>query len=409
MGTQQAKKQYPTGTRPHGNGIQIKFKPKGYETDCYETLPWSPTPANLAKAGRLRQDIKDAIKHDVFRYGDFFPDSPKSQLKTPGTFAHYCQEWLDRPDHNWKGQSRDKFKGILSRVWMPELYDKPICSITLSTLNRALSSAIVAYKEKQKIEPKKDPSQSLYNDWLLCLRGVFDTAVRDEAISRTTNPAAELKNKKRPKTEPDPFDDEEREAIIADIYKNDGTEWGAWFELGFFTGLRYPSEPSALQWPKISLRKNEMRIDQILVKRVVQTSTKTSVTRTSSLNSRAQSALKKMRKITGFSDGFIFVLPNGNPIGENKRMYAIWKASLKRLGIRYRDIYNMRHSFASWGLTNGLNPAYLAGQMGHSLEEFFKTYAKWIAGAHNALQIELMERAISQNVAETWQEQEDIS
>jgi len=173
--------------------------------------------------------------------------------------------------------------------------------------------------------------------------------------------------------------------------------------------IQYVKPLAALQWPKISFRKAEIRIDQILVKRVVQSSTKTSVARTVKLNSRATSALKSMRRITGFKDGFVFMLPNGNPIGGNKRMYAIWKASLKRLGIRHRDIYNMRHSFASWGLTNGLNPAYLAGQMGHSVEEFFRTYAKWVAGAHNALQMELMEWAIKQNVAETWQGKEEIS
>lgn len=397
MGVKQ--KQYPTGTRPHGNGIQIRFKPAGYQKDCYETLSWKPTPANIIKAGKLRQNICDSIKHDAFRYGDFFPDSPRAQLKTVGSFAHYCQAWLDRPDHNWKPQSRKKFKGILMRVWMPSLYDKPINAIKLSQINATLSQAIAEFKSKQK----KPPSQSLYNDWLLCLRGVFDTAIGDEAIKRSANPAAELKNKKRPKTEPDPFDDDEREAIIADIYKNDGKTWGAWFELGFFTGMRYPSEPSALTWPNLSLKRKEMRIDRILVRGKVQMSTKTSVTRTVNLNSRALAAIKHMRKLTGFSDGFVFTQPNGNPIGENKRMRAVWRSCIKRLGIRYRDPYNMRHSYASWGLTNGLNPAYLAGQMGHSKEEFFRTYAKWLDGAHNALQIELMERAISQNVAKTWQ------
>ncbi len=32
----------------------------------------------------------------------------------------------------------------------------------------------------------------------------------------------------------------------------------------------------------------------------------------------------------------------------------------------------------------GLNPAFVCSQLGHSLEEFFKTYAKWINSESNA-------------------------
>lgn len=397
MGEKRHQRQYPKGVRPHGNGIQIKFKPEGSEGYTYETLAWKHTPANIAKAGKLRQDIVDAIKHGVFRYADFFPDSPKAGVITAGSFATYGQKWLNSPENNWKPQTRYKFVGILNRVWMPDLHHRIITKITLSQLKDALSQATIDFKEKYD----REPSQSAYNDWLLCVRGVFDEAVDDGVIRRSQNPAAELKNKKRPKNEPDPFDDEEREAIIADIYKHEGAFWGAWFELGFFTGLRYPSEPSALEWPKISLKRQEMRIDQILTRMGIQPTTKTSVTRTVDLNSRALAALKKMRKQSGFSGGMVFTLPDGRPVGETKTTRRIWRACIKRLGIRYRDPYNMRHSFASWSLTNGLNPAYLAGQMGHTLDEFFKTYARWIAGAQNTLQKELMERAIIQNGAKT--------
>jgi integrase len=44
---------------------------------------------------------------------------------------------------------------------------------------------------------------------------------------------------------------------------------------------------------------------------------------------------------------------------------------------------------------NGVNPAFMAAQLGHSIEEFFKTYAKWINNQQNEIQMELIERAIN--------------
>ena len=383
-------KQYPTGVRPHGEGIQIRFKQKGSKTYDHETLPWRPTPANIAKAGKLRKDIDDAVNLGVFRYADYFPDSPKASTVQVDHFAAYCQKWLDRPDTGWKPQSRRKFKGDLQRIWIPHLYDRKINSISTGDLLSALESAIAQHVK----DNGKEPSASTYNSWLLCVRGVFDTAVKHQAIKRVNDPSAELQNKKRIKDEPDPFDDDEKEAIIADIYKNDGVMWGSWFELGFFTGMRYPSEPAAILWEKIDLRKGEIRIDQIKVRSQTQKTTKTGVTRIITLNSRARKAVNNMKPITGFKGEYLFLQDNGQPFGEAKRSRVIWGAVLKRLGIRYRNPYNMRHTFASWGLTNGLQPAFLAMQMGHSLQEFFSTYARWIAGANNDLQMRLMEEAI---------------
>lgn len=40
--------------------------------------------------------------------------------------------------------------------------------------------------------------------------------------------------------------------------------------------------------------------------------------------------------------------------------------------------YPWRHTYASIGLTNGLEPAFLAKQLGHTLAVFYSTYATWI-------------------------------
>lgn len=401
---QRRTKQYPTGTRPHANGIEIWFTwPKGSTTRVYKTLDWKSSPANLIKAGKLRQEIVDAIKHELFTWSKYFPDDPRAieegDIERP--FSEYAQIWLDSPEHNWTPQTRYKWKTILNRVWMPTLYSKPIQLLKRSTLTQALKNAVDAFVDKHG----QEPSASLYNDWLTCLRGVFETAINDGVITRAQNPAAEFKNKKRKKTQPDPFDPEEMLAIIEDMYQHEGDMWGAWFEFGFFTGLRYPSEPSALTWQKVDFRKGQVRIDQIRSKHAkdgIQKSTKTGVERFVRLNEFSLHALNKARAISGFiDDGPVFIqgFDKSNqplPVITATPQRNMWRRCLKRLGIRYRDMYNMRHSYATFGLMNDANAAFMARQLGHSLEEFFKTYATWIDRAGADRQVEFIEQGIKE-------------
>ncbi len=73
---------------------------------------------------------------------------------------------------------------------------------------------------------------------------------------------------------------------------------------------------------------------------------------------------------------------------------SYWAPTLKALGIPYRVPYNTRHPYATMMLMAGLNPAFCASQMGHSLEVFFKRYAKWIKGAGDAAEMAKLEQQI---------------
>ena len=52
---------------------------------------------------------------------------------------------------------------------------------------------------------------------------------------------------------------------------------------------------------------------------------------------------------------------------------------LRALGIRSRDAYQTRHTYATTALMGGVNPAYIARQLGHkSAAMLFRHYSKWI-------------------------------
>ncbi len=57
------------------------------------------------------------------------------------------------------------------------------------------------------------------------------------------------------------------------------------------------------------------------------------------------------------------------------------KPALEVLGIRERRQYDARHTYATMCLMAGMNPAFIAGQLGHSVEMLLSTYAKWISSA----------------------------
>jgi integrase len=74
--------------------------------------------------------------------------------------------------------------------------------------------------------------------------------------------------------------------------------------------------------------------------------------------------------------------------------FLFWARMLKRLGIRYRRPYNMRHTYATAMLMAGMAPAFCAKQLGHSVEVFLGTYAKWIDGSHNDLEMARLESSL---------------
>ena len=71
--------------------------------------------------------------------------------------------------------------------------------------------------------------------------------------------------------------------------------------------------------------------------------------------------------------------------GEQKPNYSMssigarWNAAVKRAGIRRRNPYHTRHTFACWLLSAGANPSFIANQMGHeNAQMVYEIYSAWI-------------------------------
>lgn len=94
-------------------------------------------------------------------------------------------------------------------------------------------------------------------------------------------------------------------------------------------------------------------------------------------------AFEAQRQHTQLAGAAIFHNPaTGAPWPDEKQQRLHWKRCLRKLGLRYREPYQTRHTFATLALMAGANPAWVARQLGHvKAHMLFRVYAKWIDGA----------------------------
>jgi integrase len=74
--------------------------------------------------------------------------------------------------------------------------------------------------------------------------------------------------------------------------------------------------------------------------------------------------------------------------------------TLKRLRMRHKRAYDTRATCATIMLMGSMDPAYCAGQLGHSVAVFFAKYAKWINGKRNDEQRAKFNKALERHAAE---------
>lgn len=77
-----------------------------------------------------------------------------------------------------------------------------------------------------------------------------------------------------------------------------------------------------------------------------------------------------------------------------------FKSALQALAIRERRQYDTRHTYATMCLMAGMNPAFIASQLGHSVEMLLSTYAKWISSSSDWRELEKLPPRVE--LAQNW-------
>lgn len=371
------------GVERRENSIRIHFTYEGEpqkETLRTDGKPMPPTPANLKYATRLAAEIRDKIRHGTFVYGDYFPASPNATTGQGVTVADRLDVWIGGMAH--KESSTLKGYKVAVKWWKAKIGDKRVRALLHSDILTALAS-----------EPEW--TGKTRNNKASVLRLALQLAVRDKVI--TANPIDGLEAAAHQRPEPDPFTLEEADAIIAGLAQHYDEQVARYFGVKFFTGLR-TSESLAQRWDWIDWRRKTMGVAEAVVLGEHKDRTKTHSIRHVQLNSRALGFLKDQKEKTFLQPhGLIFVDPRtGERFTDDEPPRELWwRPCLKRLGIRYRSPYETRHSYATMMLMQGVTPAFAARQMGHSVEMFLRTYARWIDGGQNAVEMAKLEALFS--------------
>ena len=372
-----------TGVQVHGGKLRIWFKYNGER--CFESLNLSPSDANQRAAAKLRAEICEKIRHGLFDYAIYFPDSikvTKTQISKSLTFGAMSDLWLTGQAHLAKS-TIEGYRKTLNFHWLPKLANRSMNGITYTELMAMIGSI-------------KFKTGKTRNNSIIPLRRIFEAAYEDDLIP--SNPAARIVYVKHQKKKPDPLTLEEVELVLAYIGEHYPPSINNYFEFAFFTGLR-TSEQIELRWEDIDFRRRIAHIHRAKVRQEINEHTKTYVEREVELNSRAFAALARQQSQTATQ--LIFLNPNTNePFIDDRPLRRVWTPVLKALGMRHRACYQTRHTFATLMLMSGVNPAWAANQLGHSVQMFLNTYARWIREADKGRELSKLEFVLNRKAAE---------
>lgn len=357
-----------------GARIRLDFRYKGVR--CRECLKLELTKANWAYATRLRGEILNAIARGTFRYGDYFPDS-----KRAGIFGHAVSrktigELLD--EH--VGRCREAAKrGNMSpgtvRVYAGD------AELLKDELGRIRAVDLTAGHIKQLIA-KQDCTAKTIRNRLSLLRVVCDEALEEGVLN--ANPFAGLATRRAIKKvatksdwEVDPFSPEERAAFLEACPTDEERDM---YTFWLHTGLR-PGELIAFGWDQVDGVHKRARIDKAAAEREEKGPKTEAGIRDVELDAQAWAALERQRARTFLAGGRVWRSPKFEApwVDDAQLRRSSYRHVMRKAKIRWRNMYQLRHTYASTHCSAGCNLFWLARQMGHeTIEMLIRHYGRWI-------------------------------
>lgn len=349
--------------------IRLSFTFRGVR--CRETLPLEPSPQNLRYAEGLLAEIRNRISRGDFRYSDYFPDSDRARVfghqVSRQTVGEALAEWIEDAERT-KAHSTWRAYSTAVRTWLlPHLGDIRLVDLRpaqIRDLIRAMTGTVKTIQNR-----------------LMPLRGALRRALQDDVIEVNPMDAVDVSDlvspaQRRSTYEVDPFTADELRAMLTACERLYGANGRNLVQLHAFTGLR-TGELFGLEWDQVG---RELRIDRSVVDGQAAATKTEAGRRDVPILPAAAEALRSQRAITALEGGRVFRgLPGGMLTHYWKHYSRPFKRACQLAGVRYRNPYQLRHTFASQMLSGGENPLRVATIMGHrDTQMVFRVYGKWI-------------------------------
>jgi integrase len=351
------------GIRIRGQSIQLDFYFRGMR--CRETLKLEPNKRNIAHAKGLLATILHEIAMGTFNYSKHFPDSPRAlafdgRKLARATVQEALEAYMASKKPLLQYSTCKDYEASIARHLVPAFGHVPIKDLSARMVREWMAGLPLSAKR--------------VNNIMVPLRGMMKEAFMDGLIEK--NPLERIRNLPVHTEEPDPFSYSEIRLILNACQQPQHQNL---FLFAFWTGLR-TSELIALAWEDIDWHKEAVHVRKAKVRERLKTTKTRAGTREVLLLPTAIEALKAQKAHTWMQQAAVFHNPRQNaPWKNDHAIRQAWASILRRAGIRYRNPYQTRHTYASMLLTAGENPMWVAAQMGHADWGMIrKVYGRWI-------------------------------
>ena len=310
---------------------------------------------------KLKKAMEDAQKVDFTKTGKY-------------TVGMWMDEWFENVAKiKVRASSHQTYRGYIDNHIKPSIGNIPIEKLTTMDLQKFYRKLLTKGRI-ERIESKDQP-KGLSAKTVRNINQVISSAM-DLAVAQKIIPANPTNACALPKIEHQEMQTIPAEQLQVFLLEAKATGVYEMYYIELATGLRR-GELLGLKWQDIDwkngiikVRRQVARVDGQIKEAPLKT--KNSY-RTVTISQQAIEVLKEQKKKT--NDTYVFPSPNGGPISPDS-VNNMLKRVLERAGIPKIRFHDLRHTFATIALQNGVDIKTVSGMLGHFSAGFtLDTYA----------------------------------